>query len=130
MSKGESDSTRIVREIELLSTEEKSKIYQSCFSIGYFGGDNLNDVLILISLLTLTYKKLKEKDKTLTPLKLLLKITGQKEDSSAFYSFLESLSFFIEDISYNAKKIDSCGLNTSQEIINKIKEILNTWIPF
>ena len=43
---------------------------------------------------------------------------------------LENLSILIEDFSYDCTEIDSCGLKTSQEIVNKIKEILNTWIPF
>jgi len=124
------ESLRIISEINSLSFEEKQRIYQSCFSVGYVGSGDLNDRLVLISLVSLTYQKMKEKDKSITPLKLLLKITGQKEDASSFYSFLESLAFLVEDMTYGIKKIDSCGMKTSQDIINKIKELLNTWIPF
>jgi len=124
------ESSKIISEINSLSFEEKQRIYQSSFSVGYVGSGDLNDRLVLISLVSLSYQKMKEKDQSITPLKLLLKITGQKEDSSSFYSFLESLAILIEDMCYGVKKIDSCGMKTSQDIINKIKELLNTWIPF
>lgn len=112
-----------------LSYEEKSKIYSNIFSLGFFG-ENMNDKLILVSLLSLTYKRMLEKDASITPLKILLKITNQKEDNSIFFNMLESLSLLVEEMSYGVKEIDTCGLKNSNEVINKIKELLNKWIPF
>lgn len=122
--------TNITNQIKNLSYEEKKRIYQLNFSMGYLYSDELNDRLLLISLLSLTYKKLKEKDKNITPLDILLKITQQKEDNSGFYHFLVGLSILVDDFSYEIKVIDSCGLKNSQEIINKIKQLLSTWMPF
>jgi len=113
-----------------LPFEEREEIYSSCFSTGYLGTKNLNDRLILLSLLALVYQKMKLKDNKITHLDILLKITNQKKDDSSFYKFLESVAILSKDLSYGIEIIDSCGLKTSQEIINKIKELLNTWIPF
>ncbi len=115
---------------EVLEYTDKLSAYNKIFSLGKFNSDNMNDKLVLISLVALANKMMKEKDATMTPLKLLMSITGQIKDNSGFYQFLESLSIIIEDMSYGCKKIDACGMKTSQEIINKIKEILDTWLPF
>lgn len=120
----------IISKINKLSYKDKFDVYQSCFSMGYVCTKDMNDRLVLISLVSLTYQKMKEKDKSITPLALLLKITGEKDTNSSFYSFLEALSIIVEDISFGIEKIDACGMKTSNEIIKKIKELLNTWIPF
>ena len=59
-----------------------------------------------------------------------MKITNQSKDGSAFYQALEGISIIVEDLCYMCDKADSCGLKTSNEIVEKIKEILNTWLPF
>lgn len=120
----------ITLQIDALEYSDKKEVYQKIFSLGNLESSDMNDRLILISLLGLTYQKMKEKDSMITPLAILMKITGQSKDGSYFYQFLEALSIITEDFSYGVKKFDSCGLKTSQEIINKIKELLNTWMPF
>lgn len=119
-----------VSTLDSLDYTDKLAAYNKVFSLGNLNSDDMNDKLVLISLVALTTQKMREKDSTITPLKILMKITNQIKDNSAFYQFLEALSILVEDISYGCKKIDSCGMKTSQEIIKKIKEILDTWIPF
>ena len=114
----------------MMKDQSKKNLYLHTYSIGYLLSNDLNDRLVLISLLALTNKKLREKDNEMTVLKLLMKITAQEADDSGFYHFLEALSILVEDFSYGIEKIDPCGFKTSQEIINKIKELLATWMPF
>jgi len=109
---------------------QRRDLYVKYFSLGTIGKNTVNDKLILISLLSLTYIKMKEKKPDITVLDILKSITKQPVDNSIFYQMLESLSIIVEDFSFNCTIADSCGLHSSQEIINKIKEILNTWIPF
>ena len=116
--------------LEQLDYTEKLCVFNRVFSIGNLSSSDLNDRLILISLVSLAYQKMKEKDPTITPLHILMKITGQRKDDSAFYQFLESLSIIVEDFSYNCVKIDTCGMKNSDEVFNRINEILNTWLPF
>lgn len=120
----------LIEQIKQLSYKDKKQLYSAIFSTGYLASNELNDRLALFSLMTLTYQKLKLKDKSITPLQILMKMTGQVEDNSGFYHFLEALSIIIEDLSYGVDKIDSFGIKTSQEIINKIKDLLAMWLPF
>ena len=122
------DST--VTSLEKLEYVDKLNAYQRVFSLGSFASDDMNEKLVLFSLVALVTQKMREKDSQETPLKILMKITGQIKDNSGFYQFLEALSIIVEDLMYGTTKFDSCGLKSSQEIINKIKEILNTWLPF
>lgn len=124
------NNDELVKQIDNLSYEEKLDLYNRSFSIGCFVSKNINDRLILLSLISLTYFKLKQKDPNIKPIDILCKITNTKKDNSIFYQALESLSLIVEDFGYDCNTADSCGLKTSTEIINKIKEILNTWSPF
>ena len=118
------------RTLNNLDYYDKHSVYQKVFSLGNLASDDMNEKLVLISLVALVTQKIREKDPTNNPLKLLMQITGQIKDNSFFYQFLESLSIIVEDFMYGCKKFDPCGLNSSQEIINRIKEILSTWVPF
>lgn len=120
----------VLDEVEKLEYKEKVVIYSRIFSLGNLNSTDLNTKLILISLIALTYQQLQKKNPQITPLDILLKITRQAKDNSGFYQFLEGLSILVQDLSYGCTTFDSCGMKSSQEIINKIKEILNTWIPF
>lgn len=120
----------VITNLESLSYEDKLYVFNRIFSLGNIDTKNLDDKLVLVSLVALTTKKMRIKDSTITPLKILLSITKSTNDGTSFYQFLESLAIIIEDFMQNCETISSCGLNTSQEIINKIKTLLNTWIPF
>ncbi len=118
-------------ETKRLTFDEKRNLYINHFSLGTVGSTNsVNDKLILLSLLSLTYMKMREKNPKITVIEILQSITKHTPDDSYYYQMLESLSLLVEDLSYNCKTADSCGLSTSKEIVSKIKEILNTWIPF
>ena len=118
------------RTLNNLDYYDKHSVYQKVFSLGNLASDDMNEKLVLISLVALVTQKMREKDPTNNPLKILMQITGQIKDNSFFYQFLESLSIIVEDFMYGCKKFDPCGLKSSQEIINRIKEILSTWVPF
>jgi hypothetical protein len=119
----------ITNEINKLSYEDRFKLYVRCFGFGNLLSDEFDDKLILISLIALTANKLKEKNPKLTTLDVLLQITKEKEGTS-FYNALENLSMLVDDLSYGVSKFNSYGLTDSKQIINKIKELLNTWTPF
>ena len=129
MENGES-IRNIIDQVNNLNYQDKMTIYNSIFSLGKLNSDDLNEKLVLVSLVALTTQKMKLKDPKITPLQILMSVTGQKKDNSAFYQFLEGLAIIVEDFGYGCNKIDSCECKTSQEIINKIKTILSTWLPF
>lgn len=120
----------VVIAFDTLDYHDKVYAYQKIFSLGSFVSCEMNDKLVLFSLLALVTSKMREKDSQITPLKILMKLTNQIKDNSAFYQFLEAVSIITEDLMYGCKKFDNCGMNNSQEIYSKIKLILNTWVPF
>ncbi len=121
---------KIASQIEELSFEEKCRLYTISFGFGSISSTEMNEKLVVISLIAFTSSKLKEKNPGMTTLDFLVKITGAKKNDRGFYSFIENLSILADDLSYCSTKYDTCGLKTSGEIINKIKEILQTWLPF
>ena len=120
---------RLTLEINTLEYKDKSLLFKKVFGIGNFGKD-FNDTLILLSLVALVTSKMREKDPEITPLKVLMKITNTYDKTTVIYQLLENLSILVEDLTYESIKLDPCGLKTSQEIINKIKTILDQWLPF
>ncbi len=119
----------IIKEISSFNYNDKKELYSQLFSTGYMGGDVLDDKLVLLSLVSLSYLRLKEQNKNITPIQILEKITKEPK-GTLMYQTLEALSILVEDLSYGHKTASSCGLKSSEEIINKIKELINTWIPF
>lgn len=115
--------------IEGLDYTDKKDVFSRNYSLDVIG-DDLNDKIVLISLVALTYSKLKVQSPLITPLEILCKITNQSKDNTCFFKLLESISIIVEDFSLGIIKIDSCGLKNSNEIIGKIKEILGKWMPF
>lgn len=106
---------------------ENSEI-KKFFSLGYFENEDFNDKLVLLSLIGLVYTKTKVKDPNIECSNIIRQIAkGMKNIDDDFINCLASL---VEELCYGVKKIDSCGMKTSKEIINKIREILSTWSPF
>lgn len=116
--------------IKSLTYKEKSELFSELVSLGTFSSTDVFDKLVLISLVSLVYIKMKKTKPTITPLDLLIKITGETDNNSAFYSMLESISLLVEEFSYECNTANSFNMTDSKEIINKIKEILSTWTPF
>lgn len=119
----------LVKEINDLSYEDKKRLYTMCFSSGYFSSSHLNDKLAVISLVGLSVSKLKLKNPEMNTLKFLSRITDTKKGSTG-YKYLEGFAIVIDDMCYEIKNYDTFGLKTSQDIINKIKETFDTWLPF
>ena len=121
----------LAQEIQELTQEEKSRLYTVVFGFGSIASIDISDKLILISLVGLSSSKLKENNPRLTTLEFLEKLTKvDKKADENFYNFLCNLAILVDDLSYATKNYDACGLKSSAEIINKIKEILQTWLPF
>lgn len=129
MSKEKLDSFNL--EFQNFSYEEKVGFYVRNFSTGSFSSGKLSNKLALISLISLVTKKLREKEGNLTVKAVIEKILQRPLISTqSFDSFLIGLSIICEDFLYEVKEIDNFGFTDSKQIINKIKELLNEWLPF
>lgn len=118
-----------VQLISNLDYEKRKSVYSRLFGLGVFEGESLDSKLVLISLVAITWLKLKEKNPKIVPLEILEKVTSELK-GTLYHKVLEDLSILVEDLCYGHRTASSCGLKSSQEIINKIKETLNTWTPF
>lgn len=108
-----------------LTFKEKAAFYNEHFSIGYINSD-INEKLALISLIGYAVKKVREKNPDATFCQVVYKIAsgmGIPED------FLDTISIIAEDFSYGCTDFPKFGLK-DKEIIPKIKEIFNKYVPF
>jgi len=96
-------------------------------SIGYFEGEDMDDKLMLISLIARLYTSY-HKVKKGNMLDMMRAICPSEEDQ--FNIFLSNLCDVTTELMYGCTKIDNCGYNTSKEAITKIKELISKWIPF
>lgn len=121
----------ITRQLLELPYENRKNTYLSTFSLGTFQkAKSVNDKMVLLSLICYAYFQMKVKKPEITHLEVVLAVTKAKKDSTAYYQMLESLAIVCEDLCYNTTSADSCGLDTSKKVIDKIKEILTSWVPF
>lgn len=108
-----------------LTYQQRAELFKDLFSLGYINSD-INEKLALISLIGYTVMKLREKKPDVTYYQVVRKIaegTGIRED------FLWAIAIIAEDFSYGCKDFPKFGLK-DKEIIPKIKDILNKYMPF
>ena len=121
---------RIVEKKFDLSYDERKQAFDNTISLGTFASDNVYEKLVLVSLVSLVYIKVKDKKPTTRAIDILNKITADEEKSSFYQEMLESLGILVEEFSFGCKTSNSFGLTDSKQIVMKIKEILSTWVPF
>lgn len=114
-----------------LSYEEKCKFYATHFSSGANSTTRIKDKLILIGLICFVTHKMREKDGSVTVKSVIEKIINKPlMNMNGFEEYLLGLSVVCEDMLYGCKEFDTFGLKTSQDIIDKIRALLNEWMPF
>jgi len=111
--------------------DDKRTLYSSFFSSGTQTSGKMNNKLELISLICLVSQKMSIDNKTVTTKDVIEKIVGHVLNYNDSYDhYLIGLSIVCDDMMVGVTEIDSFGLKTSTEIINKIKNILAEWLPF
>lgn len=105
--------------------EEKKKLYNQNFSLGYIGKD-FSERVALISLTSYLLQKLRVKKSNLTFLDLLKFLA---KDIQIDENLLQSLAIVGDDLSYGTTEFPTFGLK-DKEIPEKIKELISNWLPF
>lgn len=103
--------------------EKMQEIYQKYFSLGYLNTD-ISTKFALISLTCYIVNKLKKKKPDVTYYQVLRKI-----DSNLPEDFIKGLSVVCSDFAYGCEVFPTFDIEDKQ-MIAKIKEILNSYIPF
>lgn len=107
-----------------ITYKELEDYYKKHFSLCYINTD-INSKFALISLICIAYKEATKNKKAtyLEVVKALSKGIDLPED------FLWTLAIICEDYSYGCNNFLDFGLKGKQ-IIEKIREILQSWVPF
>ena len=117
-----------MRDSEKMSTltyQQRADLYKDLFSLGYINSD-INEKLALIALIGYTVMKLREKKPDVTYYQVVQKL-GQ--NSGIPEEVLWAISIIAEDFSYGCTDFPKFGLEDKQ-IVPKIKDILNKFMPF
>lgn len=108
---------------------ELKGIYEEYFSLKY--ACSLEDKLALIGLICYLTNKLRIKDPDITCWEVIAKIAFKEGTyTDEYVQSLRGLSIICEDFMYGVTKFPTFGFKSDKEILNKIKEILNNWVPF
>lgn len=107
--------------------EEMQKIYKQYFSLSFLGSD-INNKLALISLTCYLTNKLKQKKPDVTHWTVLYKINS-KGNTHVPEDLLKGLAVICSDLGYGCTEFPTFGIE-DKKIPEKIKELLDNWIPF
>lgn len=110
-----------------LPYEKLQELYKKYFSLSYLGND-INNKFALISLVCYLTNKLKAKNPDITHWTVLYNINN-KGISRVPEDILKGLAVICSDLGYACTNFPTFGLK-DKEIPNKIKEILNNYLPF
>lgn len=110
------------------SYRDLSAVYAYYFSLGHLNTD-IGSKFALISLICYLTSKVRKKTPKATCLQIINKIT-EKDKAKHDERFIQGLSIICEDFMRNTSEFLIFDLKTQKEIVSKIKEIMNTWLPF
>lgn len=114
--------------LQKFNYEELQKIYSEYFSLGYLNTD-IGSKFAVISLICFLTHKMRLKKPEVTCYQVITKVLG-KELHTYDEQFLIGLSIICEDFMKQTTEFLTFDIKTGKEMVKKIREILNTFIPF
>jgi|SRR5574344_1027909 hypothetical protein len=113
---------------ENISYNELQSIYNKYFSLSGIEGE-IDKKFALISLICLLTNASKKKTPDVTCYQVIRKVL-ELSKTNLPDDYINGLSIVCEDFLKGSTKFNNCGLKTPNEIVSKIKEILDQWLPF
>ncbi len=110
------------------SYRDLSAVYAYYFTLGNLNTD-IGSKFALISLICYLTHKVRQKNPKVTCLQVINKII-EKDKIKRDERFIQGLSIICEDFMRNTTEYLTFDLKTQKAIISKIKEIMDTWLPF
>ena len=108
--------------------QELEDYYHEYFSLGDLDCD-LSNKFALISLICFLTKQARIKNPDATCYQVIMKIISG-EESNYSLEFIRGLSIVCTDMMKHSNEFLTFDLKTSKAMVEKIKEILKTWLPF
>lgn len=110
------------------SYKELESYYRQYFSLEGLNCD-IGNKFALISLICFLTKQARQKNPDATCYQVIMKIIDG-EESDYDMKFIRGLSIVCSDMMKHSNEFLTFDLKTSKAMVSKIKEILNTWLPF
>lgn len=121
----------VVNQVKELTYEEKKYIFRELCDLGSMTSGKISSRFVLIALICLVTDNMKNKDSNISCLKVIQKIIGTDSTPSVhFNQYIECLALVCENFMYACKEFDTFGFKSSDEIVEKIRELLLEWCPF
>lgn len=108
--------------------QELQDMYGRYFSLSYLNTD-ISNKFALISLICFLTKHARKKDPDANCYRVIIKVLGNKE-ANYDREFIKGLSIVCEDFYKNTTDFMTFNLKSASEIVKKIVEILDTYLPF
>ena len=113
---------------ETLTYAEMKSLYSKYFSLNGIAGE-IDNKFALISLICALTAAQKNKNPDITCYEVIKKIIA-KGGPQLTDDYLFGLSIVCEDFLKGSTKFNTCGLKTAKDMVEKINEILEKWLPF
>ena len=109
--------------------DELESYYNDNFSLSGLDTD-ISNKFALISLICYLTAELRKNNPDVTCYKTIMAIVKKDNVNDQYFKFLRGLSVVCSDMMKHTKDYMTFDLKSSKDIINKVHEILNTWLPF
>lgn len=109
-----------------LTYEEKKALYGRHFSLGSLSTD-ISNKLALVSLICFLTNAKQKQEPSYTTYKMIQAVTKK---NPLPIDYVETLSIICDDYMYMCDTFPTFGLKTVKEMIDKLNEIISTWLPF
>lgn len=110
------------------SYKDLEEYYRKYFSLANLNTD-IGSKFALISLICFLTKQARMKNPDATCYQVIMKIINGEENSYDM-KFIRGISIICDDIMKQCTEFLTFDIKTSKDMVKKIKEILNTYLPF
>lgn len=110
------------------SYQDLEDYYREYYSLGNLAC-SIGEKFALISLICFLTKQARQKNPDATCYLVIMKIIDG-EESQHDMKFIRGLSVVCTDMMKQCNDFLTFDMKTSKDMVNKIKEILHTWLPF
>lgn len=111
------------------SYKDLQAIYERYFSLGGIAGE-IDNKFALISLICLLTDNQKKKNPDITCYEVIEKITSKGRGGRLPEMYLQGLAIVCEDFRKGSNSYNMCGLKSGKEMVDRINDILDKWLPF
>ena len=123
------DTMQTFQNLENLSFEEKKAVYTKLFSLGANTSKSLEEKIELIKLICFFTHTLQKKDSNkYYSSKVVLEAILPKD--MRYDLFIISYSCICDDLLYQVDNVENPGYENSKKLIERIKQLVDQWIPF